>query len=176
MDDSYKCRVRNAIHNFTKREERKSSGPSRKNQKPEKEVEKLCLEYMRALKWDVNIFEAKATFDPKRGVYRQQSMKSGIADCMGSLPDGIECAIEFKAPGKLYTFAYPRNEKQQIFIQRKIMSNCFAVVVDSVERLDTIYKRWREHRDANDLDFARMYLLSMIPAAKPKKDRGGLFD
>lgn len=176
MEDRKK-RVTDALNRYYEKQDREIrklnglSEPRRKNEKPEKEVEKACLEWMRSDKqnWSVEIYEAKATYDPSKGIYRQQSMKAGVCDCMGTLPDGISVAIEFKAPGRLSTFNSERRFKQRKFIVDKINSNAFACVVDSVDRLVTIYERWRELRAANvDFGVARNYLLSMLPQQKEK--------
>jgi hypothetical protein len=51
----------------------------------------------------------------------------------------------------------------------KINSNVFACVVDSKERLQIIYEKWRELRQNNtDFSVARQYLLSMLPQQKEK--------
>lgn len=174
--DEVKKGAKNAVEKYLLRQEKEAAGPTRRNQKPEKEVEKACLEWMRARGWVVAIYESKSKFDPSRGRYISQTMKAGTADCMGNLPDGIECIVEFKAPGRLSSFASEKNMKQQLFLQRKIQTNCFAAVVDSVARLELIFKSWQQKRSAGDLYEARMYLLSMLPEARPKKEQGGLFD
>ena len=178
MSDNYKERVRQAIENFDARQLKKSQGTTRKNTKPEKTVEAECLLWMRQQKWDVNIYEAKATYDPKRGIYRQQSMRAGTADCMGNTDKGHSAVVEFKAPGKLSTFASPDNIKQQEFIRRKIESGAFACVVDSVQRLVTIYLKWREFIIRGDEQGAKDYLFEMLPTRKFKaiKEEGILWD
>ena len=98
----HKLRVKNAIDKYLKKQETKY-GPKRTNEKPEKEVEKTCMELMKSWGWSVEVYEAKATFDPRRGVWRQQAMKAGTSDCMGSTDEGISVAIEFKAKGSLST-------------------------------------------------------------------------
>lgn len=154
-----------------------TEGPARApNKAPEKEVEKACLTWMRARGWSVEIFESKATYSPRAGRYIQQSMKAGVCDCMGSDDLGLGVAIEFKAPGKLSSFNREGNFNQRNFIVGKINANCFACVVDSVSRLETIYLRWVELR--SDMGSARNYLLSMLPAVseKTKLKDGRLFD
>lgn len=143
-------------------EQQKLSGTieKRKHGKPEKEVEKQCLEWMRAQNWEVEIYESKAT--QVNGVWRQQSMKAGHADCAGIMPDGTSVAVEFKAPGKLTTFNRGGNERQKDFIIKRIHMNGFSCVVDSVERLKDIYERWEKIREVNPTA-AQQYLLSMLP-------------
>jgi len=130
--------------------------------KPEKEVEKACLIWMRNLGWSVNVFEAKANWSTTQGAWVQQGMKAGTCDCLGSDSEGIGIAIEFKAPGAMSSFNSEKRYLQRKFIVDKINANVFACVVDSVERLELIYFKWNELR-ASDKGMARTYLLSMLP-------------
>lgn len=116
-----------------------------KNKKPEKDVERFCLEWMRSQGWDVQIMESKATYNPKAGMYlRNTSVSTGTCDCIGTMPDGKFVAIEFKAPGRLSTFASDRNHMQRDYIISKIRSGAFAAVVDSVARLEKIHAAWQD--------------------------------
>lgn len=171
MDD-YRRNVKRALGNYLIRQEKKEKGPQRRNQKPEKEVEKQCLEWMRSHNWDVSIYESKATYDPKRGVYRQQSINAGHPDCAGVDDKGYAVYVEFKAPGKLSTYASPYNQRQQLFIEKKINAFAFACVTDSPERLAEIYARWLELKP--DHEKAIQYLHSMLPRPKTKRPGGFL--
>lgn len=164
MDD-YKKRIADAINSFQAKQDKPKS--TKRNAKPEKIVEIACLVLMRQMNWSVEIYEAKATFDPRRGVYRQQAMKAGTVDCMGSTDEGISVAVEFKAEGKLSALS----EDQKAFLEKKINSNAFACVVDSGDRLLIIYSEWKKARTNNQAK-AREYLLSMLPKKKVTK----LFD
>jgi hypothetical protein len=130
--------------------------------KPEKEVEKACLDWMRSRGWSVQIFEAKATWSPEAGRFIQQSMRAGTCDCLGNTDEGIGCAVEFKAPGALSTFNSEKRHLQREFIIQKIKTNCFACVVDSVERLELIYTEWLKIK-SEDREKSREYLISMLP-------------
>lgn len=138
------------------------------NAKPEKAVEKACLELMRSWGWSVNIFESKATWNPKAGAWLQQGMKAGTCDCMGSTDDGVAVAIEFKSPGRLSTFNSEKRYLQRQFIVDKINANNFACVVDSSDRLALIYSRWKMLR-LESQNSARSYLISMLPAKSAVK-------
>lgn len=134
-----------------------------KNRKPEKDVERYCLEWMRARDWDVQIVEAKATYNPRAGRYlRNTSVSAGTCDCIGTLPDGKFVAIEFKAPGRLSTFAHDRNVEQRDYILKKIHSGAFACVVDSASRLEKIYAAWEEALQVSP-DKAKNILLGFLP-------------
>lgn len=155
--------VLKALENFSIKDakDKGPKAPRKPRGKPEKEVEKACLIWMREQMWDVQIFEAKATFNPRLGIYMQQSMKAGTADCMGCMPDGRMVAVEFKAPKYRSSFNKPSNYRQQQFIKKKISQNAFSCVVDSVEMLKTIYQLWHVIKD--DPEKAQMLLMKMLP-------------
>lgn len=169
MSDDYKKRVELAMLNFAKRDlkeiDKLQGKRGRPHKKPEKLVEKSCMEWMRAQGWVVSIYESKATYDPRRGLYRNQSMKAGHADCVGLLPGGLSVVVEFKAKGRLSTFSDENNFKQQEFLKERIKMGAFAVVVDSVERLSTLFSTWSDLR--MDSDYRAMdYLYQSLPQKK----------
>lgn len=162
----HKRRVQAALEKFAAKDLKeidKIQGKGRKNASPEKDlVATPCMAWMRQQGWSVDIFESKSTYDPRRGVYRQQSMKAGISDCLGTLPDGIQIIIEFKAPGRLSTFNKDGNHRQREFVIEKIRLNAFACVVDSLEMLQKIYFNWEAIR-YQDKAKARAYLTESLP-------------
>lgn len=162
----HRDRIKKAIENYINKQDRKLNGPTRRNLKPEKEVEKACLEWMRQEGWSIQIIESKATFDPKRQRYISQSTKAGTSDCFGMTKNVEPCFIEFKAPGKLQTFALEKNGRQQQYLISKIKAGAFGCVVDSVERLKKIYLAWQSLRG----DDAKDFLLNQLP--RPKKSPG----
>jgi len=135
-------------------------GRGRKNSKPEKLVEADCMAWAKSQGWELQIYESKSV--NISGVWRSGGLKAGHADAAGLLPCGTSVALEFKAIGKLSTFNKSGNERQKDFIIKRIHMNGFAVVVDSVERLKSIYMRWSEIRAVNPAE-AKHYLLSMLP-------------
>jgi hypothetical protein len=93
------------------------------------------------------------------GRYLAGQTDQGFADCVGVHgPTGIAVFIEFKAPGRTSTL----RPAQKHFLREKIKFNGFACVVDSVERLDMIF---REFDTARRESFCRAqeYLNSVIP-------------
>lgn len=177
-DNNKKDRVRRALENYASRDWReiqKQSGliQKRKNSKPEKEVEKEVLPWLRQLGAQVEVYESKATYNPAAGRYISQSMKAGTCDIMGTLPDGTAIAIELKAKGKLSTFNKAKNERQRTFIKNRINSNAFACVVDSLERLIYIYTEWSKLKNSGK--DAKEFLLNMLPAQVVGSD-DDLFD
>ena len=143
--------------------------------KPEKQVERDCLELMRSWGWSVQILEAKATFDPRRGVWRQQAMKAGTVDCVGSMADGWSVAIEFKAPGRIANFNADKNSAQRKYVEEKITCNVFSCVVDSAKRLEFIYKNWKELKEIKGIIDAREFLFDMLPKKRSSLKDDSLF-
>lgn len=170
MAKDHKAGVRDALNKFYQRQAAKDKPKESRAHygKPEKEVEKACLEWMRAKGWSVQILEAKATWSPQANRWLQQSMKAGTCDCMGNTDTGIGVAVEFKAPGRLSSINTERRYAQRKFIVDKINTNTFACVVDSVQRLETIWSRWNELREKGALGEARNYLISMLPQVSEK--------
>lgn len=166
MKKNYKQSVSDALEKFHKKEWDKykpKDKPRRRNQKPEKLVELECKKLMDYWGWSVDIFEAKATWNPKAGCWLQQGMKAGVCDCLGSTERGVAVAIEFKAPGKLASFNSPRRTKQREFILAKIEANNFACVVDSAAKLNEIYTHWLTIENPAR---AKEYLYSVLPVKR----------
>ena len=165
MSQDHKKRAEAALNKYLtnyQKETDKMTGKIKKRSynKPEKDVEKECLTWMRAQGWNVQIFESKATLS--NGVWRNQSMKAGNSDCQGTLPGGVACYIEFKAPGRLSTFNNEKNQRQIDFILAKIDMGAFACVVDSVSLLSHIYNEWKKRREIDPAE-AKFYLLEVMP-------------
>lgn len=165
-----KERGKKAIANYLKKQEPKTVVKrGKKNEKPEKEVEKACLIYMRGLGWDVQIYESKAVYSESAGRYISQNMKAGNTDCMGTMPNGIGVYVEFKAKGRRSQFASFKNHRQQEFLSQKIEAGAFACVVDSAELLSSIYNHWLELRMReyatieNSFKASKEYLRSQVP-------------
>lgn len=169
MSEKNKPAAQRATENYIKRQERVAEGPKRKNDKPEKVVEKDCLAWMRAQGWQVQVYEAKATFDPRRGIYRNQSMKAGNPDCMGVDSLGNAVAVEFKAPKKRSSFNSERRAKQKEFILKRIEINTFACVVDSSAMLVQLYMQWLELKNNMQNKEAKELLLEALPKVKKNK-------
>lgn len=166
----------NKYYSRMENERLKELGPRRHNEKPEKLVEKECLKWMRVLGWSVNIFEAKATLD-ESGRWRNTAMKAGVCDCLGNTSEGVSVAIEFKAPGAMSSFNSAARTRQREFILSKIESNCFACVVDSVGRLQSIYEKWIDIRRTDGVGAAKLFLVEQLPKKRVvSTDDEKLFD
>lgn len=162
-DDDYKERVKNAVGIAAKKALKEYQKPTRQNEKPEKEVEKKCMPLMRSWGWTVEVYESKATYDPRRGRYISQSMKQGTLDCMGVTNTGNAVAVEFKAPGCLRNILLDKKKNQYDFLISRIKQYAFACVVDSPELLREHRNRWEFLRKTENLDASRDYLLSVVP-------------
>lgn len=138
-----------------------------KNKQPEKEVEADCLFWMRSMRWDVQIYEAKASYSAQSGRWTRQTMQAGTVDCQGVMPSGRFVAVEFKAPGKLKTFNLVKNIRQRTYLIDKINSNAFACVVDSAELLKEIYEAYLIALVDSD-EAAKSFLFDALPGGKPK--------
>lgn len=140
----------------------KSPIKRKSHSKPEKEVEKACLAWMRAQGWSVEIYEAKAVFNPQAQRWVSSAMKAGTVDCQGLMRDGTFVAVEFKAPGRLSTFNLEKNHRQKDYLVEKIRMNAFGVCVDSARRLAELFDGYREAVLVSK-DQAQMFLLRELP-------------
>jgi len=165
MSDAAKDRVKKILDRLAEKELKtiaklNGTAKKRKNEKPEKLVEKACVDWMRNQGWKVEIYESKAT--QVNGIWRNQAIKAGTPDCQGVTPDGLAIAVEFKAKGKLKTFTNPKNYRQQEFIKSRINMGAFAAVVDDVETLKKIYEEWEIKRRIEP-QLAKLFLLKCLP-------------
>jgi hypothetical protein len=148
----FKERVRKSVEKYLDKQG-PSNKPSRKNGKPEKEVEAEVLEWCRGFGWDLNVIESKSVWSEKAGRYIAQSVSPGFSDLAGNTDVGLSVYIELKAPGKLSTIRPDQRE----FLLRKINSGCFAVCVDSTSRLETIWAGFCKAYNKKE------YLVSVLP-------------
>jgi len=148
---------------------KKDAGPQRKNKKPEKQVEKDCLKWMRENGFDVDIIEASG----ERNEFGAIAVKSGYSDCSGNDSFGRAVYVEFKAPGRaVFSSVRPGQIK---FLKRKIETNCFAVVVDSAKVLENYYRAWINVGMTRGRDGAREYLKDIFPKERVNQDDSDLF-
>ncbi len=157
--------TRKALDSYMSRQiPRSDTNRKKHNAKPEKEVERACLNWMRDPErgWSVQIYSASATFNPVQGRWMAQSMKAGTVDCQGLMPDGTFVAVEFKAPGALRRFNLPKNHRQKEYLVEKIRMNAFGCVCDSARRLAEIFDGYKA-AVAISKDQAMMYLMGELP-------------
>lgn len=136
---------------------------SKRNKAPEKQLEKQVLEWLREVGCDVNVVEAKATFNPKIGMYLNSMTTPGMADIVGNDSEGFAIYVELKAKGKLSTL----RDNQYEFLKRKILTFSFGVCIDSLDLLKDYYKNWK----AMPTYAGREYLLDNLEGIKNGKEK-----
>jgi len=105
--------------------------PRAKNKKPEKEVEKEVMAWLKRNAFYCHVVESKAVFSEKTGSYLHGQATPGFPDVVGCAGDGTAVFIELKAKGKISTVSF----KQYSFLRRAIEHNAFACVTDSEDDL-----------------------------------------
>jgi len=161
----FKGRVKNAINKYIEKQT-PTNKVKRKNEKPEKQVEREVLKWCRDNGWDINVVESKSTWSESAGRYIAQSVSSGFSDLAGNTDLGLSVFIELKAPGKLSTL----RPQQREFLLRKIGTGCFAVCVDSVSRLELAWSGFCKAYDKKE------YLVSVLPKVRELEGRDLNFD
>ena len=153
--------------NFHKRE-LKNIKPKRKNKAPEKEmIEKIkakCFE----LSLCVSVIEAKAVWNRHANNYVKGQVEPGYPDISGNDNDGLALYIEVKAKNRRCNL----KDHQRKFLEKKIKSNCFAVVVDSPDKLSFFYKTFKKLRHDGKIVKARKFLMDMLPKKRTAKPDG----
>lgn len=135
-----------------------------KSKKPEKLVEKDCLDWAKKNSVFLHVVESKAVFSQAAGRYLSGQVESGFPDIVGNNMSGQVMWIELKAKGKRSTLS----PVQYLFLTEKIKQGCFAVVVDSADLLHEYYYTWKSSKNPPS------YLMSLIPV--PKRVRDETFD
>lgn len=127
---------------------------------PEKQVEKEVVEWLKTNAFSIDVFDSKATWSPGAKTFRKnRSLVEGCADLLGVSPEGYFVAIELKAQKKETICRI----EQRRFLERKIRSNGFGIVVSSVDALSESWSSWLALRKENKLLEAQQYLLSKLP-------------
>lgn len=165
MTRDYKAGVIKAMENNHAKQLKKEQGPQRKNEAPEKEVEKQVLEYLRDQGWFLNVVESKATFNPKLQRYISGQAKSGFPDVIGCTPMGKVVALELKAQGRRSTL----RDEQREFLLEVISRGGFAAVVDSVDRLKYVIQKYKDNQVPTTL-------LDLLPAVRQSAQSDLIFD
>lgn len=132
--------------------------PRLKNAKPEEEVKRVVMAWLKEHGFSCHVVEAKAVYSKRAGRYVSSQTTPGFSDIVGACPNGLAAFIELKAPGKRSTL----REGQRAFLVEKIDKGAFAVCVDSVECLATVWEAF-EHRVRMEPQLARALLLRHLP-------------
>jgi len=167
MND-YKKRITDAINKFeTKHSLVKENVPRRKNETPEKTVEKDVLVWLRKIGCFVNVYDSALQPDAYSGPVRVAA-RSGTPDLLGCTNEGMFVAIELKAPGRRSTL----KEHQREFLIRVIRNNGFACCTDSQSHLKELYNNWARL----DIDARIKLLLIDLPVSRKSSQDVPLFD
>ena len=167
MSYDYKKSVQAAVEKFNEKNDPNYSKPTRKNQKPEEEfIHNELVPFLKSINIDHNVIEAKSTFSEKSQRYTMQSVAPGYPDISGNFPNGLALFIEVKAPGCRTRL----RDDQREFLIRKINSNCFACVTDSIEHLTNLIEKFKT------TDNRKSLLLNDLPLQKEKKDQDLFWD
>jgi len=126
--------------------------------KPEKAVQKAVLAWAKENRFFLHVVEASG-YDPTFRSMGLSRVQSGFPDLVGNTPDGLACYIELKSKDRRARVT----EGQKMFLEMKIEQNCFAVVVDAVDKLD---RYWLEFSVIQDLEQRRRYLRSIMPTRR----------
>lgn len=137
----------------------------RKNQKPEKEVESDCLDWLERNCFFASIVDSSATYNVYAKRFISGKASVGFPDCIAIHESGIFCAIELKAPSRRSTL----RDGQRDFIEKVIEKNGFACVVDSSILLDEIWNKFLKSKNKKEL------LLSYLPKKKSDPKGESLF-
>jgi len=81
---------------------------------------------------------------------------SGMSDIVGCSGDGVSVWVELKSKGRRKTLRPGQHE----FLLRKIGCHCFAVCVDSVEMLATV---WDEYQNIESRQDRVRFLKNHLP-------------
>ncbi len=151
----------------------REQAPRRKNEKPEFEVKKAVMGWLRANGFSCHVIESKAVFSVAAGRYMGGQTDAGVSDIFGVAPGGLAVFIELKAPGKRATL----RPGQRAFLTDKIRFGSFAVCVDSVDCLREIWEKFlKDRRIAPGIAAAtlRLHLPKEPISRRPVPDGSGL--
>ena len=166
----YKKNVHRALQNYHSKQLNQglTREPKRKNKKPEKEVEKEIMEWAQDNGIYLHVIEA-SSYDPRLGRKGLSKAESGFPDLVGNTNEGQSLYIELKAVDRRSTVS----ESQRLFLENKIDQSCFAVVVDSRQRLEQYWKGFFSHKE---VEARKTYLRDCLPKKRASHKDVGLFD
>lgn len=128
--------------------------------KPEKRIEQDVRWWLARNSFWSEVFDSKGTYSEGKGRYAKSiGLPVGTPDLLAWHKSGVGAMIELKAPGKLESLSL----QQYQFLMRGIEQNAFAVVVDSTERLETLWKEWNSLRSKDGLQMASKFLMEQLP-------------
>ena len=160
MDDP-KERIRKAVEKYTVKND--PARIKRKNRSPERDLQLEVIRWMNANGFDVTNVDSAAAYSLTAGSYiSSQHAAPGLPDIIGNDSQGRAVYVELKAPGRRASL----RANQREFLVRKIKTNCFAIVADSIEYIQRTYEIWIAVLNDN----GPYFLLEELPKEKPIKD------
>jgi hypothetical protein len=163
MND-FKKRIQNAIEKHaTNQLPKRPTG--RKNNKPERQLQKQMIEALKQIGVFAFHVESKAVYSASAGAYLNSQTVVGCADILGVTPQGQFLAVEVKSPGRRSTL----REAQCDFLTNVIERGGFAVCSDSLEHLLALYSEWL----TTDLCSRAPLLRRDLPTARKKHNKSG---
>jgi len=129
----------------------------KRNQSPEKDVEKQVMAEASRLGFDLHVIESKAVYSHKAGRYLRGQAEPGYSDLSGN-HGHIAVYIELKARGRRSTLS----DVQRDFLLKKIKQGCFAGCVDSPEMFESLWETWLITPEIDQIEL----LLNTLPVKK----------
>lgn len=129
--------------------------PRTKHKKPEKNTEAEVLLWANNYNIHLHVVDS-SSYDYRHGHRGVQKAQTGFPDLVGNTEGGLVLWIELKAKDRRSTVSH----SQRTFLLAKISQNCFAVVVDSAERLE---QYWRGYTSLKNLKERQAYLYDSLP-------------
>lgn len=161
----HKNRVSAAINKYYDRQRDKENKQelSRKNKAPEKDTEREVLAWAKQNNIYLHVVDSSAGYNRTVGRRDAFAAPVGYPDLSGNNQAGLAFYIELKARQRRATL----RDHQRHFLEQKIYQCCFAVCVDSADRLDQYYRGWSRLKTPRErVD----YLLDCLPKKRPTKD------
>jgi hypothetical protein len=162
--------TQSAIHSFIKKNmgtknSKEKSGP---RNKPEKKTESDVLLWAKSNGFFLHVIDS-STYDPRLGQKGFSKAQIGFPDLVGNTIDGLACFIELKAKDRQCNVS----ESQRHFLEQKIEQNCFAVVIDSAQRLR---QYWVGFCQRKNQDEKQKFLKECLPKTRPSLKKKVLID
>lgn len=111
--------------------------PTRKNKKPERDLQKKIFSWCREA--GMHVYITDRGYWGRIGMLYSCPFAQGHSDISGNDKDGLSVYIEVKAPGRIKTLKSDQRE----FLKERIKEKCFATVTDDLEKLKSLYFKFK---------------------------------
>lgn len=159
--------AKTALFNYYKKQMKRERRvkKNKKNNAPEKDLEKSVRAWLDKMLFSYSVVESKAVFSRSANRYLKGQTEAGFSDIVATSDEGYSCFIELKSPGKLSTL----RPLQYEFLKDKISKNAFAVCIDSVDLLESLWLEWLKRKEAST-DQSKAWLMGKLPMPKVIKE------